>query len=343
MLRSVEKRRDVDARYYKPVCLLAVIDGIADGSLAPSDLDPERVRERFRRYVAPIFPDRAEMGWRPFWHLSRDGAWIFEHQGRVVGPEDFKRQRKPNSPRELLSRTDHVFVPGTLREFWRSSAARDELRAAVVEMLTRDNEDCRRLAAFLAAPAISAAMISPIELGVADADSEAPRQGFRTSLVARQAIEHHAMEIVAQHLAHQGWQVEDVSARRSYDFHATRVEQDLYVEVKGTTGTGDQVLLTAAEVAFAKEHQPQMLLVVVSGIHLTMDAAGNATASEGETLFYENWAPGPGTLSPISFFCTLTPSMASRGCGQTTRLSNPTVTKLRGGRGPGSIEQVSRS
>ena len=52
MLRSVEKRRDVDARFYKPTCLLAVIDGIGDASLAPCDLDPERVFGRFKDYPA---------------------------------------------------------------------------------------------------------------------------------------------------------------------------------------------------------------------------------------------------------------------------------------------------
>jgi hypothetical protein len=111
MLRSVEKRRDVDARFYKPTCLLAVIDGIGDASLAPSDLDPERVFGRFKDYLLPLFPERAGLGWRPFWHLCRDGAWIFGKEGRVIVPEDFGRERKPNSRRALMSKIDQVALP----------------------------------------------------------------------------------------------------------------------------------------------------------------------------------------------------------------------------------------
>lgn len=97
MLTSVEKRRDVDARFYKPTCLVAVIDGIADGSLAPSGLELDRDVARFASYLGELFPERASLAWRPFWHLSRDGAWIFTRDGRLVGPEDFRPSESPTA------------------------------------------------------------------------------------------------------------------------------------------------------------------------------------------------------------------------------------------------------
>jgi hypothetical protein len=33
-LTSVTKRRSYDARFYKPVCLIAVIDAVSDGAVA---------------------------------------------------------------------------------------------------------------------------------------------------------------------------------------------------------------------------------------------------------------------------------------------------------------------
>lgn len=305
MLRSVERRRDVDARFYKPACLLAVIDGIADGSLAPSDLDPDRVCARFNTYLKDIFPDRANLGWRPFWHLSRDGAWIFRRDGQVVGPEDFKRQRKPNSRRELLSQIDLVAVPQQLRRHWRSPADRAELRAAVISMLRRDNLDCRRVAdrlnqdRLLAFPTDQVSPEIVIDMGSSRAGG---RQGFHRSAVARRAVEAQAMQIARDLLVEQGWDVEDVSTRRCYDLHCTRGAATLFVEVKGTTSAGEEIMLTAGEVAFAIRHRQDMMLIVVVQIELG-ERDGDASASGGHAHFLPAWAPAPGDLDPVSYYC----------------------------------------
>lgn len=39
LVRSVERRRSYDALFFKPVCLIAAIDGVTEDELQPSDLD----------------------------------------------------------------------------------------------------------------------------------------------------------------------------------------------------------------------------------------------------------------------------------------------------------------
>jgi len=306
MLRSVEKRRDVDARFYKPTCMIAVIDGIGDGSLAPLDLDPDRLIERFRLYLMPLFPDRASLGWRPFWHLSRDGAWIFSQAARRVTPEDFGRERKPNSRRALMTRIDHVTVPPGTRPFWRSAAARAELRDALIDMLRRDDEPSRRVAQRLGE--VSTLFLELDAGRDEETDQRAPRsfsrQGFRGSAAERRAVEAHAMDVASRLMAGEGWAVENVSTRSSYDLHCTRSEETRFVEVKGTTGAGSEIQLTAAEVAFAGLNRQSMMLIVVSGIELKGKGA-EAGASGGSARCYQEWAPEPGDLSPVSYFCRL--------------------------------------
>jgi hypothetical protein len=306
MLASVEKRRDVDARFYKPTCLIAVIDGIGDGTLAPSDLDPDRVCARFGRYLEEILPDRANMGWRPFWHLSRDEAWIFAHEGREVGPEDFKRQRKPNSRRELMTRIDRVSVPDATRPAWRCARSRRELRSALIEMLRRDDEACRRVADHLDedGPLIAAQDEPAGELRALVGTGSKGGQGFVRSTPVRLAVERRAMEVAAGLLEADGWTVEDVSARRSYDLHCTRGRERCFVEVKGTSGPGAEIHITAGEVTFANLHRDQMMLIVVAGIGVEA-SSDDPIAVGGTPHVFSSWAPEPGDLSPISYFCRI--------------------------------------
>lgn len=309
MLRSMEKRRDVDARFYKPVCLLAVIDGVSDGSIAPSDINLDQVCSRFAAYVGSLFPARADMGWRPFWHLSRDGAWIFRKGDKVVGPDDFRSQRKPNSRRELTAKSDHVAVPADLRMYWISAVDRAELREAVIAMMERDDAACIALAAEL-----SGRKSSLMDVDLSDVETSTTsdpfsaggtRQGFQSSVTARRAVELRAMGLASELLVSEGWEVEDVSAVRSFDLLARRGADVQHVEVKGTTGRGGEIQLTAAEVAFARSHRASMRLIVVSGIVVTFEDGGDVVASQGVIRSFEGWAPETDDLKPIAFFCTV--------------------------------------
>lgn len=327
MLRSVEKRRDKDARFFKPTALVAVIDGIADGSLSPADIDPDRVVERFDSYLRDILPERASSGWRPFWHLSRDGAWIFEREQHVVGPEDFGTQRKPNSRRELMAKIDRVFVPPALRHYWRDPGARGELRAAVIAMLDADDPDSRlvadRLRAFGNGGSAdqAGAAEDDAEIGGALARDDAglimsrglsvhgvaggKGQGFRTSLQARRAVELHAMATVRVALESEGWSVTDMSLSESYDLLGKRDVELCHVEVKGTVGSGERVIVTRAEVAFARRNPGTMRLAVVSEIMLVPGGAKALVAEGGRLRMIAPWMPEDMDLEAISFFCAV--------------------------------------
>ncbi len=115
-------------------------------------------------------------------------------------------------------------------------------------------------------------------------------QGRRQSSEERRAIELHAVEIATQHLTDEGWTVKDVSSHSSYDLLCVNGDKELHTEVKGTTGDGSAVLLTPAEVRYAREHHPLMCLAVVYGIKLSVDVnTGNPIANEGNLALMQPW------------------------------------------------------
>jgi hypothetical protein len=81
-------------------------------------------------------------------------------------------------------------------------------------------------------------------------------QRWSESPAVRRAIELHAMQAAVEYYTGQGWSVEDVSAFCPYDLHCERDDRVLRVEVKGTTSTGERVLLTRNEVAQATAGYP---------------------------------------------------------------------------------------
>jgi hypothetical protein len=78
--------------------------------------------------------------------------------------------------------------------------------------------------------------------------------------------------------------------------------------VKGTAGDGAEIQITAADVAFANLNRDQMSLIVVTGIDLKRNGE-SVEASGGTAHVLECWAPEPGDLSPVSYYCRV--SLAS--------------------------------
>jgi len=78
-------------------------------------------------------------------------------------------------------------------------------------------------------------------------------QGRGLNAVQRRAVEERATRLVTLRLEGEGWDVSDVSREYvGYDLLATRSEEQLHVEVKGTTGEDMSVLLTKNEVSNAR-------------------------------------------------------------------------------------------
>lgn len=295
LVASAHSRRSRDAPFFKPACLIAVVDLIDEGAIDPAAMDVERIVERVDRLVASVHTGRPDMRWRPVWHLSNDGAWVFTKNGRKIGPEDFEPARKPDSLREWRASFDHLAVPADMLEHWRSPTDRTALRRAALLMLETGDAACQSLALDLAD---GVAAISLAEQPLNDG------QGFSTDSLVRRAVELRAIELTWAWLEENGWTVEDRSASQSYDLLARRDDATLFVEVKGTTGDGHLIQLTRLEVEFALAHQADMALAVVAGIRVARTEQ-KVEASGGVLVVRQPWAPTVGSLRPISYTCQL--------------------------------------
>jgi hypothetical protein len=76
------------------------------------------------------------------------------------------------------------------------------------------------------------------------------------------------MALAKSHLQKLGWHVRDVSATHPYDFECTQGEEKMIVEVKGTTSTGDEIVVTHNEVQVQRTRHPNNALIVVHTIDL---------------------------------------------------------------------------
>lgn len=98
--------------------------------------------------------------------------------------------------------------------------------------------------------------------------------------------------------------VTDCSANKPYDLTAKFGTKKLIVEVKGTTGSGEAVLLTHGEVKAQREAYPENCLVVVHSI--TLARGGDVPVASGGTLeLVLPWYIEDQSLSPISYQHTI--------------------------------------
>jgi len=166
-----------------------------------------------------------------------------------------------------------------------------ELRAAV------NQAKAQSPSLHLASPAKQA------EEAVKDAAGKIARrgrgQGFQLDQEAKVAVEARAMNIAIDFYS-KDWEVRDVHGQESYDLICRRGTEIRYVEVKGTTTDGAEVILTPNEVAHAREN-PCAALFVVSNITVERAEDGSMTAANGQHFCYDPWRLDDGTLTPLGF------------------------------------------
>jgi Domain of unknown function (DUF3883) len=138
-------------------------------------------------------------------------------------------------------------------------------------------------------------------------------QGLARSAEARRATERHAVEVVRRHYQDQDWAVEDVSDHESYDLLCTKGGATCSVEVKGITGSGGRVIVTANEVRSALQNRAMSVLAVVHGITLASASDGSWSASGGKLRIFSPWRPDSSELEPIAYWHTLVPGPDSAG------------------------------
>ena len=160
----------------------------------------------------------------------------------------------------------------------------------------------RSIAAWTLQQGIDEAVIDVVEQMKS---SRGAPQGFLMSPKARRAIEERAVELAKEHYKEKGYAVRVVG--KPYDLLCEgKSGNKIYVEVKGTQGSGREVLLTPNEVAFARDHKHQMALFVISNIALCSDDPEAPTASGGDLAVYEPWDIDTCELDALGYSLTIT-------------------------------------
>lgn len=125
-------------------------------------------------------------------------------------------------------------------------------------------------------------------------------QGFGLTPEERRAVERRAMELARVHLIAAGYEVEDVSHNRPFDFVASTSARTVIVEVKGTTGGLGSIVLTTNEVAVHQARHPDNALIVVHSIEL--DRTSKPPRAGGGVLFeLAPWSINASALKPLSY------------------------------------------
>jgi hypothetical protein len=131
------------------------------------------------------------------------------------------------------------------------------------------------------------------------AAGKVPGPGYQRNVERKIATELHAMEMARAHFERHWDIVEDVSKDLPYDLHCLRENgQELRVEVKGTTGDGNSVILTSGEVENALKFA--VALYVLTYVKL-IDSAEGIKANDGMPVIYDPWKLDPAALKALQY------------------------------------------
>jgi len=124
--------------------------------------------------------------------------------------------------------------------------------------------------------------------------------GYATDSVALKTVENHAMSAVRRKLEADNWiEIEDVSASESYDCRCHRPGEELRVEVKGTRGPDEIVIVTDNEVVHARS-SGRVAIAIVTDIDL--NRVGGVPQPRGGNLhWHEPWDVDAGVLEPTQY------------------------------------------
>jgi hypothetical protein len=126
--------------------------------------------------------------------------------------------------------------------------------------------------------------------------------GRQQDPAVRKAIERHAMDWTLEYFTSLGFEVDDVGSTESYDIYAlNESEEELHIEVKGSSSSSVAVELTDGEVNHWSDEY-ERVLVVVDEIVWTKKKDGIET-SGGRSRVWRDWQLGPtdSSLIPIRF------------------------------------------
>ncbi|NUU19049.1 DUF3883 domain-containing protein [Cellulomonas humilata] len=124
-------------------------------------------------------------------------------------------------------------------------------------------------------------------------------QGWQDDPAVRKAVENLAQSRLEAHFRSSGWVVSDVRhSKFGYDALAVKGSDERYLEAKGTVTTGVSVIVSPAEVAFARRNLGKCVMGILSNVSVSAD--GQVDASSG-TFQVIDWNPDAGTLRPRGY------------------------------------------
>ncbi|HWV04824.1 MrcB family domain-containing protein [Ralstonia sp.] len=222
---------------------------------------------------------------------------------RIEGRPDIKERIDLGSGRKLAK----AYERSALAALWYPQAnlptssrlKEDCLALAKLLGVLYEAVDCGRMPGTIP-PEVAAAITVTDALAKGRDGKVRGGQGTGLSPNERRAVEHRAMEVAKIHLVELGFEVEDVSLKRPFDFVALKAGEEVIVEVKGTTSGPSQILLTANEVEAHRMRYPRNMLIVVHGIELN-NRTSKPEASGGVVLTLFPWSISQEALKPISF------------------------------------------
>lgn len=122
--------------------------------------------------------------------------------------------------------------------------------------------------------------------------------GRRIDASLHKQIEDVAQQRLMDYYSSRGWDVEDMRVGNSFDARATKGDEVIYLEAKGTVTAGEKVIVTRKEVAFARDHPGKCIMGVVSSIELTNDKV--VDPASGILRLYP-WEAREEDLCPLSY------------------------------------------
>jgi hypothetical protein len=125
-------------------------------------------------------------------------------------------------------------------------------------------------------------------------------QRYLRDAKARKAVEDRGMTVAEDFLRKRHFKTKNVCKKQSCDYFAYKNGREYIVEVKATTGAGDEVLITAPEVRLHRKRHPNNMLIVVHGIQLVRDG-DEPKATGGTPELYDKWNPEDGDLTPMAY------------------------------------------
>lgn len=153
-----------------------------------------------------------------------------------------------------------------------------------------------------------AAQVEDAEQAVKDDPSEqpdsTPRVAYESDPARRKAVEVRAEEVAIKILEAEGYELVGRPGK-PYDLAFVRGDEQLHVEVKGSSVAVDAVILTRNEVAHASEHTTT--LIVVDQIEVRLGADGEYECRNGRPRRWDAWVPAPEALTALQHSYVLPP------------------------------------